>query len=193
MEDIATRRAVSTLVAVIREGRAADRASQLADSLAAGNGRRYITVNAYRPAEAESAVRQQARRDGQQVRHVIAYATKGQLGPDDVALQVTKTSDGRAIGHESTRTYVVALTRVSAEVDPPSAAAAEVDIVAAAHAAVAAVDITPTWAGILPALLAVIENGETFEARNLALAELRRMAELADRYAAALRDGAVTA
>jgi hypothetical protein len=44
------------------------------------------------------------------------------------------------------------------------------------------VDLTPTWSGILPALLAVIANGETVEARKAAEAELRRMAAIADKY-----------
>jgi len=43
------------------------------------------------------------------------------------------------------------------------------------------VDITPTWEAILPALLAVIENGN-FEGRKVALEELTRMAQLADLY-----------
>jgi hypothetical protein len=42
------------------------------------------------------------------------------------------------------------------------------------------IDLTPTWAGMLPALLAVLEGG-TDEGRDLARAELVRMAEIADR------------
>ena len=45
------------------------------------------------------------------------------------------------------------------------------------------IDITPTWEGILPALLAVIENGN-FEGRKVAIEELTRMAQLADLYVA---------
>ncbi len=45
------------------------------------------------------------------------------------------------------------------------------------------VDITPTWEAILPALLAVIENGN-FEGRKVAIEELTRMAQLADLYVA---------
>jgi hypothetical protein len=45
------------------------------------------------------------------------------------------------------------------------------------------IDITPTWEGILPALLAVIENGN-FEGRKIALEEITRMAQLADLYVA---------
>ena len=43
------------------------------------------------------------------------------------------------------------------------------------------VDITPTWLGILPSLLALYENSTT---RSVGLKELRRMADLADRYVA---------
>lgn len=44
---------------------------------------------------------------------------------------------------------------------------------------VGTIDITPTWAGILPVLLAAIENG-TPEGRRFAISELRRMAQIAD-------------
>jgi hypothetical protein len=50
------------------------------------------------------------------------------------------------------------------------------------------IDMTPTWEGILPALIAVIENGTTGEARANALNELRRMAQLADKHVAAEKD-----
>lgn len=43
------------------------------------------------------------------------------------------------------------------------------------------IDLTPTWSGILPGLLAVIENG-TGEGRRLAREELARMAQAADKY-----------
>lgn len=43
------------------------------------------------------------------------------------------------------------------------------------------IDCTPTWSGILPALLAVLNSG-TAEGRQLAKAELARMAGLADLY-----------
>lgn len=43
------------------------------------------------------------------------------------------------------------------------------------------IDLTPTWSGILPALLAVIENG-TPEGQKIAREELQRMATLADMY-----------
>lgn len=39
----------------------------------------------------------------------------------------------------------------------------------------------PIWAGILPILLAVLENGNA-EGRRMARAELRRMADAADAY-----------
>jgi hypothetical protein len=40
------------------------------------------------------------------------------------------------------------------------------------------IDLTPTWRGILPALLAIFENGD----RRTAIDELTKMAALADRY-----------
>ena len=51
------------------------------------------------------------------------------------------------------------------------------------------IDITPTWSGILPALLAILQDGETLEARGQAVIELRRMARLADRYVEHVRVG----
>ena len=42
------------------------------------------------------------------------------------------------------------------------------------------INITPTWEQILPALLAVIENGN-FEGRKMAIEEITRMAQLADK------------
>lgn len=53
------------------------------------------------------------------------------------------------------------------------------------------IDITPTWSGILPALIAIVENGETVEAHKTAEAELRKMADLADRYVAAVKAGII--
>lgn len=44
------------------------------------------------------------------------------------------------------------------------------------------VDITPTWAGVLPVLLAAYSAG-TDEGRRMAEIELRRMAKLADAFA----------
>jgi hypothetical protein len=43
------------------------------------------------------------------------------------------------------------------------------------------IDCTPTWSGILPALLIVLEDG-TEEGKKLARIELKRMAEIADKY-----------
>ena len=43
------------------------------------------------------------------------------------------------------------------------------------------IDLTPTWAAVLPALLAVIEDG-TDEGRKMAREELARMAQAADKY-----------
>jgi hypothetical protein len=51
------------------------------------------------------------------------------------------------------------------------------------------IDITPTWSGVLPLLLAALEDGG-FEARNAAMAELCRMAALADEYNAQAKQSA---
>lgn len=45
------------------------------------------------------------------------------------------------------------------------------------------IDITPTWSGILPALIAIMRDG-THEGQRLAEIELRRMATLADNWVA---------
>jgi hypothetical protein len=50
------------------------------------------------------------------------------------------------------------------------------------------VDITPTWSGLVTLLVYVIENSETKEGRDNALAELRRMAEAADQWNAHCRE-----
>ncbi|NJL71046.1 MAG: hypothetical protein HC888_05235 [Candidatus Competibacteraceae bacterium] len=44
------------------------------------------------------------------------------------------------------------------------------------------IDLTPTWAAILPSILAVLEHAQTEEARDNMKAELRRMADAADRW-----------
>lgn len=46
------------------------------------------------------------------------------------------------------------------------------------------IDATPTWAGLMPVLIAVIENGTT-EGRDNAIAEIMQLAEAADTYIAA--------
>ena len=48
------------------------------------------------------------------------------------------------------------------------------------------IDIRPTWSGIVPALVEMIERG-TDEARNVAITELTRMAKLADERFAQLK------
>jgi len=48
------------------------------------------------------------------------------------------------------------------------------------------IDITPTWVGILPALLAVIQNG-TPQGRAAATEELQRLAATVDAMNAAAR------
>jgi hypothetical protein len=50
------------------------------------------------------------------------------------------------------------------------------------------VDLTPTWQGILPALLALYQS-EFHKNREIAESELRRMAGLADGYVEAQRAG----
>lgn len=53
------------------------------------------------------------------------------------------------------------------------------------EAEVKTVDITPTWEAVLAILLAVIENPNARpSAKASARGELRRMAQLADRYVA---------
>lgn len=43
------------------------------------------------------------------------------------------------------------------------------------------IDATPSWSGILPALIAALRNGSP-TGQAIAEAELKRMADLADRY-----------
>jgi tryptophanase len=45
------------------------------------------------------------------------------------------------------------------------------------------IDVTPTWESILPILLMTIENG-TSRGRKVAIEELTRMAQIADKYVA---------
>lgn len=52
------------------------------------------------------------------------------------------------------------------------------------------IDITPTWVELLPALIAVIQNGAP-ESRNVAIMELRRALEVVDRLNA--EEGAAAA
>lgn len=44
------------------------------------------------------------------------------------------------------------------------------------------ISITPTWEGVLPMLVEIAIHGTTPTARNEAMGELRRMAQLADKY-----------
>jgi len=50
------------------------------------------------------------------------------------------------------------------------------------------VDLTPTWQGILPALLDLLKSDNP-KSRQLAESELRRMAGLADGYIDSLKAG----
>ena len=54
------------------------------------------------------------------------------------------------------------------------------------------VDLTPTWQGILPALLNLLQSDNP-KSRQLAESELRRMAGLADGYIESLRAGLTSA
>lgn len=49
------------------------------------------------------------------------------------------------------------------------------------------IDITPTWEGLLPALLAVIRGSENVEAIKNVEAEFRKMARAADLYNESVR------
>ena len=49
------------------------------------------------------------------------------------------------------------------------------------------IDLTPTWSAVLPIYLAAYCNG-TDKGRTAAETELRRMAELADKYNASLKE-----
>ena len=50
--------------------------------------------------------------------------------------------------------------------------------------------IEPTWQGHLNALLLIVQHAETEEARNEAIAELRKMAICADKYLELMKDDA---
>ena len=54
------------------------------------------------------------------------------------------------------------------------------------------VDVTPTWQGILPALLTLLQSDNP-KSRDLAESELRRMAGLADGYIESLKAGLTSA
>jgi len=49
------------------------------------------------------------------------------------------------------------------------------------------IDVTPTWRGLLPALIELAHNGTSFEARQTAWDELCRMADIADNAVRAAR------
>lgn len=53
------------------------------------------------------------------------------------------------------------------------------------------IDITPTWRGVLPLLLAAYADG-TAKGRASAFAELQRMADIADAAVAAAKGDAAT-
>lgn len=49
------------------------------------------------------------------------------------------------------------------------------------------IDMTPTWEGLLPVLLLLLQ-GETLDSRKVATDELTRMAKLADLYVASVKE-----
>lgn len=49
------------------------------------------------------------------------------------------------------------------------------------------IDVTPTWEQIVPALLEILKSG-TGESKAFAVEEITRMAKLADRHLATLKD-----
>ena len=51
------------------------------------------------------------------------------------------------------------------------------------------IDLTPTWVGILPALLAIFEHGD----RQTALDELLKMAQIADHHISLINEGKIHA
>lgn len=53
--------------------------------------------------------------------------------------------------------------------------------------------LEPTWSGLLNSLLAIIQDGETVQVKNEAIAELRKMAICADKYLALMKDDAAAA
>ena len=53
---------------------------------------------------------------------------------------------------------------------------------------IGAIDLTPTWAGLLPTLLALYEDGNV-DGKNIAFDELARMAQAADKYVASQKGG----
>lgn len=50
------------------------------------------------------------------------------------------------------------------------------------------IDVTPTWKGIMRLLIEVYTNGESVKARQDALTELNRMADLADKYTSMVKN-----
>ena len=53
--------------------------------------------------------------------------------------------------------------------------------------------LEPTWSGLLNSLLAIIQDGETVQVKNEAIAEFRKMAICADKYLALMKDDAAAA
>ena len=90
----------------------------------------------------------------------------------------------RAAAHAERGEIMAALGPVSPEEKAARDSSAFIESPAAP---VQTIDMTPTWRGILPVFLALLENG-TAEGRRTAREELGRMADLADSLVAARRD-----
>ena len=54
------------------------------------------------------------------------------------------------------------------------------------------INVTPSWQAVLPSLLAVLQSATNAEARKIATGELRRMADLADKYCSLVEAGTIT-
>lgn len=53
------------------------------------------------------------------------------------------------------------------------------------------IDITPSWRGLLPYLVEVAANGTSAEGRKLAMEELYKLADLADRINAERKEESI--
>lgn len=51
------------------------------------------------------------------------------------------------------------------------------------------IDVTPTWSGILPAMILVLQNSDSKEGQKVVMEELKRMAEQADAYVQSVKTG----
>jgi hypothetical protein len=56
---------------------------------------------------------------------------------------------------------------------------------------VGVVDVTPAWVSMVPVFVTILRDGTSYETRQSVEVELRRMADLADRYVALVKAGKV--